>query len=80
MPVLDGGAEFEKLTRQHAVDLQLTVSCSVQQQEEAASSAVGKVVAYDSVKSASRANCVTVTFLPYHTFSLHGMQIILQII
>lgn len=52
MLAVEGGAEFEKLTRCHTVKLILTVNCWV----EEAGLAVGEVVGYDSLKSASRMN------------------------
>lgn len=48
----EGGAEFEMLKCCHAVKLILTVNCWV----EEAGLAVGEVVGYDSLKSASRMN------------------------
>ena len=59
MPVVEGGAEFEKLTRRHAVKLVPAVNCSV----EEATLAVGEVVGCGSVKSASRMNGAIVIFL-----------------
>ena len=59
MPVVEGGAAFEKLTRRHAVKLVPAVSCSV----EEATLAVGEVVGCGSVKSASRMNGAIVIFL-----------------
>ncbi|KAL4009126.1 hypothetical protein ACER0C_002978 [Sarotherodon galilaeus] len=59
MPAVEGDAEFEKLTRRHAVKLIPTVNCSV----EDAVLAVGEVVGYDSMKSASRINGAIVIFL-----------------
>ena len=59
MPVVEGGAEFEKLTRRHAVKLVPAVNCSV----EEATLAVGEVVGCGSVKSASRMNEAIVIFL-----------------
>lgn len=59
MPAVEGGAGFEKLTRRHAVKLIPTVNCSV----EEAVLAVGEVVGYDSVKSASRMNGAIIIFL-----------------
>ncbi|KAI3360756.1 hypothetical protein L3Q82_012994 [Scortum barcoo] len=53
------GRSFEKLTRRHAVRLVPAVSCSV----EEVSLAVGEVVGYGSVKSASRMNGAVVIFL-----------------
>lgn len=59
LTVVEGGAEFEKLTRLHAVKLIPTMNCWV----EEASLAVGEVVGYDSFKSASRMNGAIVIFL-----------------
>ena len=59
MPVVEGGVEFERLTRRHAVKLVPGVNCSV----EEASLAVGEVVGCGSVKSASRMNGAIVIFL-----------------
>lgn len=51
MPVSGAAAaDFERLTRRHAVKLVPSVPCSV----EEAGLAVGEVVGYESVKSASR--------------------------
>ena len=50
---------LERLTRRHAVKLQPTVTCSV----EECSLAVGQVVDYDKVKSASRMSSGVVIFL-----------------
>lgn len=60
MPVAETPAtEFERLTRRHAIKLVPAVECSVEQ----AGLAVGKVVGYSSVKSASRMNGAIVIFL-----------------
>ena len=59
MPVVEGGVEFERLTRRHAVKLIPAVQCSV----EEATLAVGQVVGCGSVKSASRMNGAIVIFL-----------------
>ena len=60
MPVAEAATvEFEKLTRRHAIKLQPTVQCSV----EEAGLAVGEVVGFESVKSASRMNGAIVLFL-----------------
>lgn len=45
MPIVEGGAEFEKLTHWHAVNLIPMISCSA----EKATVAVGGVVGCDSV-------------------------------
>ena len=60
MPVAEAvSAEFEKLTRRHAIKLFPAVQCSV----EEAGLAVGEVVGCDSVRSASRMNGAIVLFL-----------------
>ena len=59
MPVAGGHAVLEKLTRRHAVRISPHVGCSV----EEASYAVGEVVGFDSVLSASRMNRAVVIFL-----------------
>lgn len=59
IPVVEGGAELEKLTCRHAVKHVPTVNCSV----EEAALPVGEVVGYNSVKSVSRMNGTIVIFL-----------------
>ena len=54
-----GGSGLEKLTRRHAIKLAPAVRCSV----EECSLAVGEVVGYGSIKSASRMNNSVVVFL-----------------
>ncbi len=48
MPMVEGGVDFEKLTRRHAIKLVPAVNCSV----EEATLAVSETVGYGSVKSA----------------------------
>ena len=60
MPVaMAAAADFEKLTRRHAIKLIPSVACSVAE----AALAVGEVVGCDAVKSASRMNGAIVMFL-----------------
>ena len=59
MPVVSGHADFEKLTRQHAIKVVANIGVSV----EEVSLAVGEVVGCQSVKSASRMNGAIVLFL-----------------
>ena len=56
---LAAAAEFEKLTRRHVIKLSPVVQCSV----EEAGLAVGEVVGFSSIKSASRMNGAIVIFL-----------------
>ena len=58
MPVA-AAADFERLTRRHAIKVIPSVACSVAE----AALAVGEVVGCDSVKSASRMNGAIVMFL-----------------
>ena len=53
------GSGLEKLTRRHAIKMVPTISCSV----EECSLAVGELVGYASVRSASRMNSAVVIFL-----------------
>ena len=48
-----GGLEFEKLSRRHGVKIPAAAGCSVEQ----CGLAVGAIIGYDSIKSASRTNC-----------------------
>lgn len=57
------GAELEKLTRHHALKLTQTVNCSVEQ----AVLAVGEVVDYDSVKSASHMEQLLFLWITHQT-------------
>ncbi|KAI3352703.1 hypothetical protein L3Q82_020166, partial [Scortum barcoo] len=59
MPVVSSQEELEKLTRRHAVKVLPQAGCSV----EEVGSAVGEVVGFESVKSASRMNSAVVIFL-----------------
>lgn len=59
MPVVNSQVGLEKLTRRHAVKISPNVGCSV----EEASYAVGEVVGFESIKSASRMNSAIVIFL-----------------
>ena len=60
MPVaMEAAAEFERLTRRHAIEGIPSVACSVAE----AALAVGEVVGCDSVKSASWMNGAIVIFL-----------------
>lgn len=59
IPVVGGHVELEKLTRRHAVRISPHVGCSL----EEASYAVGEVVGFESVKSASCMNSAVVRFL-----------------
>ncbi|KAK0155418.1 Transposon TX1 uncharacterized protein [Merluccius polli] len=59
---------FEKLTRRHAIKLFPEVQCSV----EEAGLAVGEVVGYDCVRSASRMNRAIVLFLDSTAKVEHG--------
>jgi len=54
-----GGFGLETLTRQHAFKLCPTIDCSV----EDCALAVGGVIGYDSIKSASRVNNGVVFFV-----------------
>ncbi|KAI3377443.1 hypothetical protein L3Q82_008422 [Scortum barcoo] len=58
MPVVSSQEELEKLTRRHAVKVLPQAGCSV----EEVGSAVGEVVGFESVKSASRMNSAVVIF------------------
>ncbi|KAI3365345.1 hypothetical protein L3Q82_010129, partial [Scortum barcoo] len=59
MPVVSSQEELEKLTRRHAVKVLPQAGCSV----EEVGSAVGEVVGFESIKSASRMNSAVVIFL-----------------
>ena len=59
MPVVGSQEELEKLTRRHAVKVLPQAGCSA----EEVYYAVGEVVGFDSVKSASRMNSAVVIFL-----------------
>jgi hypothetical protein len=54
-----GNGEFEKLSRRHGVKIPAATGCSV----EECSLAVGAIIGYDSIKSASRMNSAVVIFL-----------------
>lgn len=54
-----GNVEFEKLSRRHGVKIPAAAGCSV----EECSLAVGAIIGYDSIKSASRMNSAVVIFL-----------------
>lgn len=54
-----GSLEFEKLSRRHGVKIPAAAGCSV----EECSLAVGAIIGYDSIKSASRMNSAVVIFL-----------------
>ncbi|KAI3372191.1 hypothetical protein L3Q82_007048 [Scortum barcoo] len=56
---MSAGAGLERLTRRHAIKMVPVSSCSV----EECSLAVGELVGYSSVKSASRMNSAVVIFL-----------------
>ncbi|KAI3358279.1 hypothetical protein L3Q82_003277 [Scortum barcoo] len=58
MPVVSSQEELEKLTRRHAVKVLPQAGCSV----EEVGSAVGEVVGFESIKSASRMNSAVVNF------------------
>ncbi|KAI3369169.1 hypothetical protein L3Q82_026128 [Scortum barcoo] len=57
--ILSSQEELEKLTRRHAVKVLPQAGCSV----EEVGSAVGEVVGFESIKSASRMNSAVVIFL-----------------
>ena len=59
MPVVSSQVELEKLKRRHEVKISPHVGCSL----EEVSYAVGEVVGFDSIKSASRMNSAIVIFL-----------------